>query len=548
MIPFRTKKTFAHGVHPPENKNDTSRMPIRQFPFAPVMIVPLSQHIGKPARSLVQEGQEVMRGQKIAEADGFVSVAMHAPASGIIKRIGLAPSASGKMIESIYIAPFPSSSQEINEGQPCNIDTATPDEIITAIQQAGIVGLGGAAFPTHVKLKIPDDKWVDTLIINGEECEPYLTTDHRVMLEQQQDLFTGIRYILKATGAKRAIIGVENNKIDAAESLRANLPVGEPLSVEVVPAKYPQGAEKMLITALTGREGVALSEPVYPPRDGHWVVCGYGRFGKAVCARLAGEGIRVVVIEARPELTGQPESDFVAGRGTEAETLNQADIENAAGLVAGTDNDANNLSIVMTARQLNPELFFVVRQNQHDDHDIIAAVDADMVMHPSSIIADKIRVLLATPMLYEFMSLALYQEDAWACELASRVSALVQDEVPSIREWSLDAGHTAAMHEYLVHGGQYTVEDLLRDPWYRARSLQAIVLLIHRRNDRILLPEVRTALKPGDRLLICGSRGAFTRMEWTVSHRHTLEYVKTGVDRPQGWLWRRLATHKGYRR
>ena len=299
---------------------------------------------------------------------------------------------------------------------------------------------------------------------------------------------------------------------------------------------------------LTGREGVALSEPVYPPRDGHWVVCGYGRFGKAVCARLAGEGIRVVVIEARPELTGQPESDFVAGRGTEAETLNQADIENAAGLVAGTDNDANNLSIVMTARQLNPELFFVVRQNQHDDHDIIAAVDADMVMHPSSIIADKIRVLLATPMLYEFMSLALYQEDAWACELASRVSALVQDEVPSIREWSLDAGHTAAMHEYLVHGGQYTVEDLLRDPWYRARSLQAIVLLIHRRNDRILLPEVTTALKPGDRLLICGSRGAFTRMEWTVSHRHTLEYVKTGVDRPQGWLWRRLATHKGYRR
>ena len=254
MIPFRTKKTFAHGVHPPENKNDTSRMPIRQFPFAPVMIVPLSQHIGKPARSLVQEGQEVMRGQKIAEADGFVSVAMHAPASGIIKRIGLAPSASGKMIESIYIAPFPSSSQEINEGQPCNIDTATPDEIITAIQQAGIVGLGGAAFPTHVKLKIPDDKWVDTLIINGAECEPYLTTDHRVMLEQQQDLFTGIRYILKATGAKRAIIGVENNKIDAAESLRANLPVGEPLSVEVVPAKYPQGAEKMLITALLGRE------------------------------------------------------------------------------------------------------------------------------------------------------------------------------------------------------------------------------------------------------------------------------------------------------
>ena len=292
---------------------------------------------------------------------------------------------------------------------------------------------------------------------------------------------------------------------------------------------------------LTGREGSSLSEPVYPPRDRPWIVCGYGRFGKAMCERLVGEGIKVVVIEARPEVTGRPATDFVTGRGTEADTLQEAGIEDAAGLVAGTDNDANNLSIVMTARELNAEVFVVVRQNNHDNRDIIAAVDADMVMHPSAIIADKIRVLLATPMLYEFMSLALYQEDSWACELVSRVSALVNDRVPHIREWSLAGPEAGVLHDYLAEGGHLTVDALLRDPWRRDLTLDAIVLLIRRRNDRILLPDNSAPLKAGDRLLVCGSRAAFTRMHWTVSHRHALDYIKTGEDRPQTWIGKKLA-------
>ncbi|MFQ5633507.1 MAG: RnfABCDGE type electron transport complex subunit C, partial [bacterium] len=262
------RKTFAHGVHPPEAKDDTSKTPIRQFPFAPVMILPLSQHFGKPSKPIVSEGREVVRGQKIAEADGFMSVSLHAPASGIIKRIGFAPTTAGKMVQSIYLEPFPAASQEVNEGTPCEVETATPEEIIDAIQDAGIVGLGGAAFPTHVKLKIPDGKWVDTLIVNGAECEPYLTTDHRVMLEQPQDIFTGIRYLLKVAGAERAIIGVEHNKLDAAEALRAAIPPGAPVTVEVVQVKYPQGAEKMLITALLGREVPSGGLPA----DAHVVV------------------------------------------------------------------------------------------------------------------------------------------------------------------------------------------------------------------------------------------------------------------------------------
>jgi len=250
----RHRRSFAHGIHPPEAKDDTRDMPIRQFPFAPVMVIPLLQHLGAPARALVREGQEVTRGQCIAEPDGFMSVAMHAPASGVIQRLGLVPSISGKMVPGIYLKPFPGSSQEVAGGEPCDLDLATPENIISAVQRAGIVGLGGAAFPTHVKLKIPDDKRIDTLIINGVECEPYLTTDHRVMVEQQADIFMGIRYLMKVTGARRCVIGIEANKLDVADALREHIPAGMQVAVEVAEVKYPQGAEKMLITALLGRE------------------------------------------------------------------------------------------------------------------------------------------------------------------------------------------------------------------------------------------------------------------------------------------------------
>ncbi len=247
-------KTFAHGIHPPESKDDTSGLPIRQFPFAPSLVVPLSQHIGKPAIAVVREGQEVTRGQCIAKPDGFISVAMHAPASGTVRRIGLTPSITGKMVPGIFIEPFPASTQEILEGTACDASTADTQEIVAAVQQSGVVGLGGAGFPTHAKLQIPEGKFVDILVINGAECEPFLTTDHRVMLEHAEDVMAGIPYLMKATGASKTIIAVEANKPDAAETLRAAIPQDLEIEVEVLPVKYPQGAEKLLISALLGRE------------------------------------------------------------------------------------------------------------------------------------------------------------------------------------------------------------------------------------------------------------------------------------------------------
>jgi Na+-translocating ferredoxin:NAD+ oxidoreductase subunit C len=246
--------TFKHGIHPPEHKSDTNSLPIRQFPFAPLIILPLVQHIGVAPEIIVREGQEVVRGQLIAKASGYMSVALHAPVSGTIRKITNIPTISGKMATGIYIEAYPGSSQEVLEGLPIDVHTASKEEILRGIQDAGIVGLGGAAFPTHVKIKVPEGKHCEVLLINGIECEPYLTTDHRVMMEQPEDIFMGIRYLLKATGAQKAIIGIEANKKDAANYLKLRIPEDIPVSVKVVPVKYPQGSEKMLITSILGKE------------------------------------------------------------------------------------------------------------------------------------------------------------------------------------------------------------------------------------------------------------------------------------------------------
>lgn len=293
MIPLRGK-TFKHGVHPPENKDDTSGLAIRQFPFAPLLIVPLSQHIGKPAIPIVGEGAEVTRGQRIADPDGFMSVAIHAPATGKIRSLAPSPGINGKMQQAFFLEPFPASTQEVAQGESPVADSADAGKIVEAIQFAGIVGLGGAGFPTHAKIRIPDDKHVDTLVINGAECEPYLTTDHRVMLEHPDNVIRGIHYLMRAVGAPRTIIAVESNKPDAAETLRQVIPPQAPITVEVLPVKYPQGAEKMLITALLGREIPSRGLPL----DVHTVCVNVGTTAEIGKSLPQGTGLheRVVTV------------------------------------------------------------------------------------------------------------------------------------------------------------------------------------------------------------------------------------------------------------
>ncbi len=251
---FQRHRTFDHGIYPVEHKELTADKPIRRLPFAPELVIPLVQHKGAPAVPLVKVGQEVVRGEPIARAEGFVSVPMHAPATGVIRAIALTPTADGPKTQAIFLKVYEAASQEVLYELERDLDAMTPEEIVAAVQDAGLVGLGGAAFPSHVKMKPPAGKVIDTVIVNGCECEPYLTCDHRIMLEQSDALIRGIKLALKATGAKRAIIGVEDNKLDAVAHLRSVLPKDLPITAEAVETKYPQGAEKMLIKSLLRKE------------------------------------------------------------------------------------------------------------------------------------------------------------------------------------------------------------------------------------------------------------------------------------------------------
>ncbi|NUM54554.1 MAG: electron transport complex subunit RsxC [Candidatus Hydrogenedentes bacterium] len=247
-------KTFARGIHPPEHKEGTRSLAIRRLPFAPELIVPLLQHTGAPAAPCVNDGQEVVRGEPIAKAGGFVSVPMHAPVTGVVTAIERRLSAKGDMVRSIVIRTYMGADQEVLYSAPQDIDTMPVHELIRAVQDTGVVGLGGAAFPTHVKLAVPEGKRIDTVIVNGCECEPYLTTDHRVMLEYADDIHVGIQIVQKAVGAERTVIATEDNKLDAAEALWTSPRIAPTTSIAVLKTHYPQGAEKMITKVVLDRE------------------------------------------------------------------------------------------------------------------------------------------------------------------------------------------------------------------------------------------------------------------------------------------------------
>ncbi|MCA9522434.1 MAG: electron transport complex subunit RsxC, partial [Myxococcales bacterium] len=242
------------GVHPAENKAATEDRAIQRMPFVDRYSVPLSQHIGVPSQAAVRVGEIVQRGQRIARAAGYVSVDHHAPVSGRVIAIEPRLHPNGQLSEAIVIERDPSSLQTLYDERPFDWRQISVAEILTRIREGGFVGMGGAGFPSHVKLVVPEGKRAEHLLINGCECEPFLTCDHRTMLEQTDDVIEGIRIGLKLMGAKRCYIGVEDNKPNAIEALRRAIPPDLPAEVLALVTKYPQGAEKMLITAVFDKE------------------------------------------------------------------------------------------------------------------------------------------------------------------------------------------------------------------------------------------------------------------------------------------------------
>jgi len=249
-------RTFpVGGVHPQENKI-TAVSPVQVLPVPSSVAIPLSQHIGTPAAVIVNKGDKVKTGQKIAESRGFVSSNIHSSVSGKINRIDSVIDTTGYKQTAVFIDTEGDEWMEtIDRSDEIVTDIKlTSEEIIKRCLESGIVGLGGATFPSHVKLTVPAGKKCDVLIINGVECEPYLTSDHRLMLERGEEVLIGVSIIMKALKVNRAMIGIENNKKDAAGHLAKLAGAFNGISVHELKVKYPQGAEKQLIKALINRE------------------------------------------------------------------------------------------------------------------------------------------------------------------------------------------------------------------------------------------------------------------------------------------------------
>ena len=246
--------SFFGGVHPKENKFYACDVPIKEFPAPDILVVPMSQHIGASCTPLVKKGDLVKVGQKIGDHAGLCAP-VHAPVSGKVKSVEMKPHTSGTTMTSVVIENdhLDTLHEDIKPRTQEEVDALTPEQLMEIIREGGIVGMGGATFPTHVKLSSAIGK-VDTIIVNAGECEPYIVADDRLCREYPRQLISGLKIIMKILGLDTAHIGIEDNKPEAARALRACLSSKEGISVDVLPAKYPQGAEKQLIYAVTGRE------------------------------------------------------------------------------------------------------------------------------------------------------------------------------------------------------------------------------------------------------------------------------------------------------
>ena len=278
--------SFFGGVHPKENKFYACDVPILEFPAPDILVVPMSQHIGASCTPLVKKGDLVKVGQKIGDHAGLCAP-VHAPVSGKVKSVEMKPHTSGTTMTSVVIENdhLNTLHEDVKPRTQAEVDALSAEELMNIIREGGIVGMGGATFPTHVKLSSAIGK-VDTIIVNAGECEPYIVADDRLCREYPRELISGLKVIMKILGLNTAHIGIEDNKPEAARALQACLSKQDGITVDVLPAKYPQGAEKQLIYAVTGRE---------VPSGGLPAAVGCAVFNAATC-----EAIYDVVYEGMP--------------------------------------------------------------------------------------------------------------------------------------------------------------------------------------------------------------------------------------------------------
>ena len=262
--------TFIGGIHPYEGKELSENKPVQVLMPKGDLVYPMSQHIGAPAKPLVAKGDHILAGQKIGEAGGFISANVIASVSGTVKAIEPRRMANGAMVPSIIVENDGEYKTIEGVGEDRDPSGLSKEEIRSIVKEAGIVGLGGAGFPTHVKLTPKDENAIEYILVNGAECEPYLTSDYRMMIEEPEKIVGGLKVILQLFDNAKGVIGIENNKPDAIAFLRELSKHYEGVRVTPLKVRYPQGGEKQLIAAVTGRQ---VPPPPGLPIDVGAVVC-----------------------------------------------------------------------------------------------------------------------------------------------------------------------------------------------------------------------------------------------------------------------------------
>ncbi|BAU48940.1 potassium transporter TrkA [Sulfurifustis variabilis] len=413
------------------------------------------------------------------------------------------------------------------------------DAVVVDIDPDRLTDLSFANLPRHVPYLNADAALPETLLMAGLQ-HPYCRGV--VALTHADGVNLHIAITAKLLNPRIQVVC----RADAHET-KANM---ESFGTDAVVVPFDVFADR-LATALHSPDMDSVyewltrpaDEPLPPrldPPRGTWVLCGFGRFGKAVDRFLKYQGVPTVIVEKEPERTQAPE-DTVVGRGTEAVTLRAAHVERAVGIVAGTDDDANNLSIIVTARELNPRLFLVARQNSRKNDAVFEAAGLDLVMQRSRVIAARILVLLVTPLLNEFLRLARHQSNDWARQLIARLEPLAGGLTPDVWAVEITPSDAPAVHEAIAEGRVVHIGDLLRDPRARSERLPGLALMLQRVGEEQLLPEEGLVLQAGDRLLFAGASRARVRMQRALLDRGTLYYIGHGEVPPEGWIWRRLA-------
>ncbi len=307
---------------------------------------------------------------------------------------------------------------------------------------------------------------------------------------------------------------------------------------------------------LTGAPSSRITNEPLNLDYGRWILCSYGRFGQAIYQKMLEHDIETVILEPQQEVCDTFKQDnidqaqsIIKGTGIDEKSLNKAGIKDAVGIIAGGDDDSNNLSIIMTARQMNPDIFVIGRQNQRANTELFKKTKADLVMQPREITARMIRALFLNPLLIEYLSQAEKQGEEWTNIVVSRLSAVIGERKPHVWTTEINESMAPAIIKALSLGRNVSLNSLTQDPASQKHKLKSVALLIEREGNFQLMPDDSNEIKAGDQILFCGMREAMNSMQWTLNSMSNLNYVMTFESEPESFIWRKISRkYKGHER